>query len=110
MERRMHVRYGRVDNVPKNTLVTLRDGETLFFGIARCRLGADTAMKEEGKRWASFRALRSATGNDTAEEVDGTMQVHPKGMSGSVHITEVKKLLDYFDNIDEIQLRKLNGK
>ena len=115
MENRLHVRYSRFGSVPKNTLVTLRDGDTIYFGIARCRLTMDVAIKEEGKRWASYRALQAATGkellhNENLGEVSGTMLVHKDGLLGKVNVEEVEKLLNYFDNIEEIQIRRLNAK
>jgi hypothetical protein len=115
MENRLHVRYGRLGDLPKNTLVTLRDGDTIYFGIARCRLTMDMATKEEGKRWASYRALQAATDKNLLAdknigEMDGTLLVHRDGLLGKVHVESVEKLLNYFDNIDEIQLSKLSSR
>lgn len=104
------VRYGRVGNQPKNTLVTVRQGDTVFFGIARCRLNADTAVKDEGKRLAAFRANIAASNVAGAWDKDGSLFVHKSGVFGQVAVTDIKKLLEYFDNIEEISARNIHRK
>jgi hypothetical protein len=110
MEAKVRVRYGRVGNQPKNTMVTIRKDDTIYFGIARCRLNADVAVKEEGKRLAAFRANIAASGVAGAWTIDNSLFVHKTGVFGQVNIAEVKKLLEYFDNIDKVSARNLHKK
>jgi hypothetical protein len=107
MERSMQVRYSRVKNQPKNTLVTKRDGETIFFGIARCRLKADHATKEEGRKLAEFRANIAVEASGAGQfNRDGTFVVHSTGMFGCVGVADILKLLKYFDNLERIKARE----
>jgi len=110
MEAKVRVRYGRVGNQPKNTLVTVRKGDTIYFGIARCRLNADTAIKEEGRRLAAFRARIALDNVAGAWTVDNTLFVHKSGVFGQVNISEIKKLLQYFNTIDKVSAQNLHRK
>lgn len=97
------VRYGRNDdNAPKNTLVTVRTGDTIYFGISRCRLPADRPNKEEGKRRAQQRADIAASGVAGAWTIDGSFYLHTSGLFGQVNFDEMPKLLSYFDNVDTV--------
>lgn len=98
------VRYGRVDNtrLPKNTLVTIRRDDMIYFGISRCRLDADRFTKEDGKRLAKQRADIAASGVAGAWTIDGSFYVHKSEVFGQVAVEDISKLLDYFQNIDEI--------
>jgi hypothetical protein len=109
MESKARVRYSHVVNQLKNTLVTVSNGETIYFGIARCRLNADTATKKEGKRLAEFRATIAATVAGVYK-VDGSLAIHKSGVFGQVNVVEVIKLLEYFDHIDEVSAHNLHGK
>lgn len=105
MSRETRVRYGRVadTNAPKNTLVTLRQGDTVYFGIARCNTVAGDAFKRA--RGTLIAANRART---AASEVPGTRYVagngitnlHQSCLRGSVPVSDVKKLLEYFRNVD----------
>jgi hypothetical protein len=108
MEKKIRVRYGRVNNQPKNTLVTICDGETIYFGISRCRMNEDRVNKEEGKRLALFRAEIAASNVAGAWAKDGTLFVHKTGVFGNVKKDDVRKLLEYFDNIDEFAVENLH--
>ena len=97
---------------PKNTLVTARDNDVIFFGIARCHVPLDTMSKEKGKALALNR-LNSAFEASSLERpnmwvVDGSFRIHRGGLFGQVGVEEIKKLLQYFDNLDEIMLKKWN--
>ncbi len=122
MDNSIRIRYGRVkgqtENAertkegklkktsPKNTMVTMRDGDIIYFGIARCRIEVDTMSKDEGKRIAKFRADLAASHVAGAWKTDGTLAVHRSGVFGQVHKDEVLKLLKYFDNIDQIEYER----
>jgi len=100
------VRYGRIGDtrVPKNTLVTVRKDDTVYFGIARCRVNADKFAKDKGVELAKLRA-NIAQQNPTGDcKVDGTLSIHRSGVFGQVDVTEIKKLLTYFDNIDTLSV------
>ena|SRR5271157_5373344 len=106
MENNIRVRYGKVNDQAKNTLVTIRDGDMIYFGISRCRLGADKVNKEEGKKRATIRANVAAKNVAPVVQIygDGTLYAHKSGMFGNVRATDILDLLSYFDNIDEIML------
>ena len=111
------VRYGRVNTknnvkAPKNTLFTFRDGELIYFGIARCNNVFDAFRKETGKLIAKNRAKTAASefgvggvseNQLRASEIDG-LELHRSGLRGVVNINEIKALLRYFNNIDDIML------
>lgn len=100
----MKVKYGRVDgNAPKNTLVTIREGDTVFFGIARCNMGCDNPVKEIGKILATERALLAQSGVAKAFEENGEFLIHKSRQFGKVSMEELPKLLEYFDNVDQIE-------
>ena len=106
------VRYSRVDEQrnPKNTLVTVNDGQTVYFGIARCNLKLDTFHKRVGRYIASERALLAR--DDTQEYRynqlnDGPIRLHESGLRGSVPSSEVKQLVQYFREVDGYVLDQL---
>lgn len=97
------VRYGRdKNNAPKNTLVTIRTGDTIYFGISRCLLSADRPNKTEGKRRAQMRADIAASGVAGAWTIDGSFYLHTSGLFGQVNFDDIPKLLSYFDNVDSV--------
>jgi len=96
----IRVRYGKINNQAKNTLVTVRDGDVIYFGISRCRLNADKMNKVEGKKLATVRANVALHGSTNLTLQEGTLFVHKSNMFGKVHHSEIKKLLEYFDTID----------
>jgi len=101
------VRYGRVDNrTPKNTLVTVRDGDTVYFGISRCNTDAgDTFKKDTGKMIASRRAALAASESEGYGYMVGTnVQVHDSGLRGRVPRENIVELLRTFGNIDSVLL------
>jgi len=101
----IRVRFGRIDDkrTPKNTLITHRKEDTIYFGISRyLPTDPDPFTKEEGKRRAMERlhiALSEVAG---AWIIDGSFYLHKSGLFGQVAVGEITKLLSYFDNIDAI--------
>lgn len=105
------IRFGRVgeNRTPKNTLATVRRDGSVYFGISRCLLSVDRPDKNEGKRRAFDRLAVALSNKAGSWVVDGSFYLHKSGLFGQVGLDEVKKLLEYFDNIDEIS-RKQRGK
>lgn len=106
----VRVRYGRRESrTPKNTLVTFRNGNTVYFGISRCNVEAgDTFLKSLGKHIAKQRAdMASVNPDESKDLVPGTsVKVHESGLRGRVDIGHIKELLKTFDNIDDVLYRK----
>lgn len=100
------VRYGRVSTttdrrVPKNTLLTIRNGDLIHFGIARCHSELDRFRKDIGRLIASNRAnLAVNEANVTTED----FVLHSSGLRGTVKVESVRALLQYFRNIDTSML------
>jgi len=110
-ERTTRVRYGRLDNrKPKNTLVTVRDNDTVYFGIARCNVQLDTFHKNIGTYIAEQRArlARDDTQVYRYNTLDGTsVKLHESGLRGSVPVSEVKEVVRYFRDVDQYCLDNL---
>lgn len=97
----IQIRYSRFGlgdaSVPKNTLVTYRDGEQVYFGIARCNLQADHPSKLLGRSQARFRAdhaVRRLGG------VKCVFLINEGGLDGKCHQDTLHMLLDYFYGLD----------
>lgn len=100
------VRYGRLEGTrtPKNTLVTLRQGDTVYFGISRCNNKAgDTFKKTMGTQIAESRA-RLAASEDRTNRLhvtdNGDVNLHESGLRGSVDVANIRALLNYFSEVD----------
>ena len=97
---------------PKNTLVTVRSNDTIYFGIARCHIPLDSMSKEKGKALAVCRLNSAIETRDLSRPkawvIDGSLKIHRSGMFGQIDVAEIKKLLQYFDNLDEIMLKECN--
>ena len=118
------VRYSISDDTRKNTLFTIRIGDFIYFGIARCNLKHDKFNKHIGRISAEKRAMSV---HDWAKTDDGTIRVYfgtaqcalrenntvvrgstdgqsmtlaKNCLSGVCNINSLKMLRDYFDNID----------
>lgn len=105
----IRIRYGRVDGkTPKNTLVTVRDGDTVYFGISRCNTSAgDVFHKELGKYIATRRAALAVNESDKYGYLVGTnVQMHRSGLRGRVPRENIVDLLNTFGNID-VMLRDM---
>jgi len=107
MSDNLRVRYSREsrkDRTPKNTLVTLRRDETVYFGIARCNRIAGDTFKRQGPSGGSTIAqvrLQLALEDNPASLVNrGNVWIHPKGLRGQVNVANVKELIEFFNNVD----------
>ena len=103
-EENIRVRFSKVGDsrMPKNTLVTKRDGDTIYFGISRCMLSQDTLRKVEGRNWAMDRLKQAMTEKIQSWITDGSFNLDTSGLYGTVGVEDVKKLLRYFENIDVV--------
>lgn len=106
-EDRVRVRYSRAsrtNRTPKNTLVTRRVNDVVYFGIARCNRAAGDVFKRSGPNGGSTIAharLGVALNEDASSYVTvGNILVHPKGLRGQVNVANVKELIEFFNNID----------
>ena len=111
MENNIRIRYGRTKkSAPKNTLVTIRDSELIYFGISRCNTKTgDTFQKDVGKHIAFERAAltQEQTASWGSPPVGG-IGVHPSGLRGIVRKEDVRKLIEYFENIDHFNSAGIN--
>ena len=109
--RSVRVRYSRLDEKrsPKNTLYTKLEGESLYFGIARCNVKLDTFVRSVGSHIAEERANRALTETENSNYATvGSLSVHRSGLRGSVSRSNVKELIEYFRSVDERLLDQLN--
>ena len=110
MNREM-VRYGRVTGTrsPKNTLVTIRQDDLVYFGIARCNRN-DCFTKYLGREIATSRMDLAVTEAPTRLYVSefGEIELHESGLRGLVSTDNIPALLDYFYNIDDLALADLD--
>ena len=103
MSNNRRVRYSRLeDRCPKNTLVTYRNENLVYFGISRCHSKNDRFSKELGKDLAETRAQLAL--NEAGNIEESNMSIHRSGLRGVAKVDEVKQLLTYFQNIDNIML------
>lgn len=103
----------------KNTLVTIRDGDTIFFGISRCNVTAgdkfskakgqmvakaraEKAMQEFGAIGAAVNSVRTEQQADGFVTGDGQLSTHFSGLRGFISANAVVELLQYFREIDKI--------
>ena len=103
----VRVRYSRLEKrVPKNTLATIRDGDTVYFGIARCNRKMDTFKRDVGTHIAMARAGLAQEGpcNDLHTTDGDDLEVHVSRMRGRTTVENVKELIKYFNNIDAVCL------
>ena len=107
MTSEIRVRYGRLNNrMPKNTLVTIKDGDKIYFGIARCHSKMDKFRKDIGIKTATIRAesaYRASNGKTYSDGV-GEISLNKSGLLGVATMNSIKTLLNYFQNIDKFSL------
>ena len=105
----VRIRYNKGER--KNTLVTIREGNVLYWGIARCNSHVgDRFNKAKGRFIALGRAkteqsrYRQEFGNLYLE-----FSTHSSSLRGHCDMEDVHCLLKYFDNIDAFIFRGSNG-
>lgn len=92
----------------KNTLVTLQDGETIFFGISRCNRDAgDRFLKARGRTAAKARAIRASIEfKSVPNDLKNKFVANANGLRGHCAVADVKEVLKYFQNIDQIMFEE----
>jgi cysteinyl-tRNA synthetase len=90
------VRYGYNEWAQrKNVLFTFRADDLIFYGISQCKLRTDKFDKELGRHIAKERAKKAYQDfiNWKSESVT------PYSNYGHIEQADIKKLLNYFDNV-----------
>jgi len=109
-DRKFRIMYGRVDgNIPKNTLATVIDDDTVYFGISRCNTKTgDCFHKTKGVKIAQNRCevALNESGGDYQPFEESNVSVHHSGLRGSVKIDNVSDLISVFKGIDEILYKR----
>ena len=106
VDRRM-IRYSKPKDNIKNTLVTNRIGNFIFFGISRCNKDkGDAFNKQRGVMIAEQRALLAEEDTELEQIPETNIQVQHSWLRGKVHRDNVVQLLAVFDNIDGILFNK----
>lgn len=86
----------------KNTLVTIREDDVVYFGIARCNKKAgDKFTKRQGQVIAKARAIRAKIEKVGGAPLTGLV-LHESNLRGSVPADGIPGLLKYFNTIDEV--------
>jgi hypothetical protein len=100
----IRVRHNR--GKKRATLVTVRDGAWVCFGIARCHSSKDTYDRATGRFIAEGRAVKEL---ENLREHNGQfpplpgLTVHTSGLRGRCLEDNVHELLDYFRGIHKNQ-------
>jgi len=94
-----------IKGCPKNTLVTIRENDQIYFGISRVNQKHDVFSKEFGKTIAQGRAEKAKDDFSFSVPLNG-MFLDETGLKGSCEVQDVKKLLEYFDNIDQYNFNR----
>jgi hypothetical protein len=89
-------RHNRRGGKPVSTLATIRDGTTVYFGIARCNSSKDTFTKAKGRLIAMSRAIKEKAQFPTHGKSYEGITFGPNGLRGMCHVNEVPFLLDHF--------------
>ncbi len=103
----VRVRYSRLEKrVPKNTLATIRDGDTVYFGIARCNRKMDVFRREVGTYIALARAELAQEGpcNGLCTTDGDDLRIHTSRMRGRTTVDNIRELIKYFNDIDAVCL------
>lgn len=84
----------------KNALVTIQQGNHVYFGIARCKLSTDIFKKKLGRELALIRAQDSFNYYATAAETS-MFCLNKDGTAGYCSVRYVKTLLKHFESLDQ---------
>ena len=101
MAQDIQIRYSRANGEPRNTLVTIRNGDKIFFGVAVCRPN-ERVNKELGKKIAIGRAWKAREkflNNHVDNWARGQDGINTDGVMGVVHREDIVKLLRSFESI-----------
>ena len=101
MEKLM-VRFGKQKNNRKDTMVTFRKDDLIFFGVARCNVKVgDKFDRELGKKIALSRAEKALVMHQAGKASFTSQEVKLSQVSdfvgyGCIPVVEIKELLQYF--------------
>lgn len=99
---RTMVRYGRNERgQPKNTLVTTRKDDMIYFGIARCNTKAGDAIDRRKGRFIANERMHLGLACGGFRNSWRRMELHDSGLRGCCKVEDIASLLQYFDNIDK---------
>lgn len=91
-------RHNRDENgIPHATIATIREGEVVYFGIARC-CPRDTFTKAKGRMIAMNRALKEKA-EFPADDYAAMIGYSDNGLRGMCHVSCIKNVLDYFRSL-----------
>jgi len=98
------VRYTKTENGQrKNTLFTFRNGDNVFFGVSRCRLGTDKFNRELGLHIAKERSLKALKAEQEGEQFivnDHVSFLSKSGeespTKGKVSLKNIQSLITWF--------------
>lgn len=99
------IRYGRFTKgvrrgQRRSTLVTLQQGDRIFFGLSKCHKGLDRWNREQGLKYARVRAqaaMRAFQNGDTGNWSENNgVTIQEDGVLGHCAVADVKNLLNYF--------------
>lgn len=101
------IRYSRIDfdgGPYKNTLVTKKNGDVVFFGISRCKLSVgDVFDKAVGRNVATLRCMHAEMYLATKTAAPPPqLYVSRNGLWGWCPVSRAKSLLAHFDVIDDL--------
>ena len=91
---------------PKNTMVTIKDGNRIYFGIARCNAKAkDHFNRKQGRGLATTRCIQALMSDPKLkhpfeDELEALSFVDGKFLSGVVVDSGLHTLLSYFEFVD----------
>jgi hypothetical protein len=97
------IRYSRnkQNNQINRVLFTIREGEHIFFGIARCNVSAgDNFDKKLGVKIAKARAEKAKKETITELETKKISETKEFYSAGRLPLTEIKDLLVYYHGLD----------
>lgn len=110
---------------PKNTLVTIRDDDKIYFGISRYDASYGYPFsKDAGTAIAEARAKKAMKAFDVPASYEGIFygdtivtrwddaeggwyKAIQRGLFGCCNVESIKTLLNYFDNINEYMPRNI---
>lgn len=113
-ELRERVRFGRFDKPNRrngqrrSVLVTVQEGNEIFFGIAKCHSKLDRWDKETGLRLARLRVQVAQQASTKLHESGEGVFTDKAGILGRCDVSNVKDVIGHFREITTYLPRKNN--
>ena len=85
----------------KNTLVTIKEGDSVFWGMSRSNAPSGEVFKKSTGRFIAYgRALKARhQDKSVAEQKEFSFFLHESGLRGYCDSSTLNLLFDHFDNI-----------